>query len=75
MMEPIVAYTGLTEDKSVSIHEFQEMYEFLSDEWLAADVYLEQLGFPAQTEDVYGQYEYNTLVKRMMLALGEHEED
>ena len=74
-MEPIVAYTGLTSDKPVSIHEFQEMYEFLSDEWLAADTYLEQLGFSAQTKDVYGQYEYNTIVQRMRLALGEHEEN
>ena len=75
MMEPIVAYTGLAPDQSVSIHDFQEMYEFLSDEWLAADVYLEGLGFPAQAEDVYGQFEYNNLVQRIRLALSSDEEN
>lgn len=75
-MEPIVVHPGREPDqKEYTPEDFTAMYEFLSDEWQAADTYLNQLGFPAQTEDEFGQFEYCSLTKRIMLALGDDEED
>jgi hypothetical protein len=43
MMEPVITHTDREPHEQVSIGEFSEMFEFLSDECKAADTYLESL--------------------------------
>ena len=73
-MEPIITHSEREPTEQLSVKDFTEMFEFLSDEWKAADTYLEQLGFPAQTKDEYGQFLYQTLVQRITMAL-ENDQD
>jgi hypothetical protein len=75
MMEPVITHTDREPHEQVSIGAFSEMFQFLSDEWKTADTYLEQLGFPAQTTDEFGQFLYQPLTQRIRLALGKDEED
>ncbi len=72
-MKPIITHTAQEPDQQIDISEFSEMYEFLSDEWKAADTYLEQLGFSAQVTDEFDQFLYQSLTQRIRLALENNE--
>jgi hypothetical protein len=65
-MEPIITDTERPADaiENVKPAEFAEMFEFLHDEWLAADKFLEDLGIPAHADDEYGQKEFRTLLRQ-----------
>ena len=70
-MKPIVVGPEQTEPDipDVKPAEFAEMFEFLHDEWLEADKFLEDRGIPAHSDDEFGQRQFRTLKQRIKLAI------